>query len=155
MRKRVIGSQAAANPASDWLQLDCVAEVEVSSEDPEHPIEAALLPTASGGWRAGAAGQQLIRLLFSPAQRLHRIRLVFVETAVERTQEYLLRGSSDDGRSFREIARQQWNFSPQGATIESEEHLIEAIDVSVLELIITPDIAGGGAIASLAELRCA
>ena len=74
---------------------------------------------------------------------------------MERTQEYALRWSSDGGQSFREIVRQQWNFSPQGSTSESEDHRVELSDVTILELIIIPDTSGKIALASLAQLRLA
>jgi hypothetical protein len=35
-----------------WLDLEHLAEVEISSEDTEHPIGCALLDGRSGGWRA-------------------------------------------------------------------------------------------------------
>jgi nuclear transport factor 2 (NTF2) superfamily protein len=78
-----------------------------------------------------------------------------VEPRTERTQEYVLRWSPDSGQSFREIARQQWNFSPQGATSETEDHHVELPAVTVLELSIIPDTSGGNAFASLAQLRLA
>jgi hypothetical protein len=78
-----------------------------------------------------------------------------LELGIARTQEYVLRWSADGGRSFREIVRQQWNFSPQGTTSETEDHHIELPVVTVLELSIIPDISGGNAVASLAQLRLA
>jgi hypothetical protein len=78
-----------------------------------------------------------------------------LELGTARTQEYVLRWSADGGRSFREIVRQQWNFSPQGTTRETEDHHIELPAVTVLELSIIPDISGGNAVASLAQLRLA
>jgi hypothetical protein len=157
MRKRIIepGQQEVSPPEGEWLDLERLAEVEVSSEDPAHPIESALLPGSGPGWRAAGPGRQTIRLLFPSPQRLRRIRLDFVETGAERTQEYLLRCSPDGGQSFREIARQQWNFSPGGATSEAEDHRVDLPAVTVLELGITPHIGGGDAVASLARMRLA
>jgi hypothetical protein len=114
-----------------------------------------LLPGPTSGWRAAGSGKQTIRLLFSSPQRLRRIRLDFVEPRTARTQEYVLRWSGDGGKSFSEIVRQQWNFSPQGATSETEDHHVELPSVAVLELHIIPDTGGGNAIASLAQLRIA
>jgi hypothetical protein len=51
-------------------------------------------------------------LIFDEPQRLRRILLVFEENETKRTQEFVLRWSPDGGRSFQEIVRQQWNFSP-------------------------------------------
>lgn len=154
MRKRIINSiQETASPDQAWLNVEGIAAVEVTSEDAAHPIESALLPGLASGWRAAGPGQQTIRLLFSQPQPLRRIWLNFVEPGAERTQEYVLRWSADDGQSFREIARQQWNFSPQGAPSETEDHHVELPAVTVLELSIIPDIRGGSAVASLAQLR--
>ena len=79
----------------------------------------------------------------------------FIEPQTERTQEYVLRWSSDNGQSFREIVRQQWHFSPPTTTNEMEDHHVELPPVTMLELSIIPDISGGTAFASLAQLRLA
>jgi hypothetical protein len=157
MRKRIIVpvQQETASPDQDWLNVEGLAEVEITSEDVAHPIESALLPGRASGWRAAGPGKQTIRLLFADPQRLRRIWLNFVEPRTERTQEYVLRWSSDGGQSFREIVRQQWNFSPEGATSETEDHHVELPAVTVLELSIIPDTSGGNAFASLAQLRLA
>jgi hypothetical protein len=65
---------------------------------------------------------------------------VFEETGTKRTQEFLLRLSPDRQGSFRDIVRQQWNFSSPESIREVEEYRVELLDVTVLELIITPDI---------------
>jgi hypothetical protein len=157
MRKRIIApvQQDASPSGQDWLNLEELVEVEITSEDAAHPVESALLPGRGPGWRAAAPGKQTIRLLFARPQRLRRIWLNFVESTTERTQEYVLRWSPDGGQSFREIVRQQWNFNPHDATRETEDHRVELAGVTMLELGIIPDISGGGAIASLAELRLA
>jgi hypothetical protein len=105
------------------------------------------------GWRAANTGTQTIRLLFDQPQKLRRISLVFEETEIARTQEFVLRWSADGARSFREIVRQQWNFSPPNTTHEVEDYQVELSDVTVLELVIVPDISRGAAHASLKSLR--
>jgi len=157
MRKRIISQvqQETAPPDEAWLNVEGLAEVEITSENAAHPIESALLPGRASGWRAAGPGEQTIRLIFAHSQRLRRIWLSFVETRTERTQEYVLRWSPDGGQSFQEIVRQQWNFSPQGATCETEDHHIELPAVTVLELNIIPDTSGRHAFASLAQLRLA
>jgi len=137
------------------LNVEELAEVEITSEDPAHPIESALLPDRLSGWRAATPGQQTIRLFFNQPQRLGRIWINFVEPGTERTQEYVLRWSPDCGRSFRNIVRQQWNFSPQGATCETDDHRVDLAAVTILELSIIPDIREGNAFASLAAMRLA
>ena len=157
MRKRIIDQAQKETdiPERDWLNVERLAEVEITSEDTDHPIESALLPGRPTGWRAAEPGKQTIRLLFTQPQRLRRIRLNFLEPGIERTQEYVLRWSSDGGRSFQEIVRQQWNFSPHGTTSETEDHHVELPAVTMLELSIIPDIGGGDAFASLAQMRLA
>jgi hypothetical protein len=155
MRKRMISeaTHAALPPEQDWLSVEDLAEVEVTSEDPAHPVESALLPGKGTGWRAAEPGTQTVRLVFDQPQRLRWIRVDFLEPDVERTQEYVLRWSPDGGKSFRDIVRQQWNFSPQGATTETEDHRVDLSGVTVLELVITPDIGGRRAFASLLRMR--
>jgi hypothetical protein len=50
--------------------------------------------------------------------------------------------------------RQQYHFSPSGATEEIEEYQVELEDVAALELTIIPSLSGGSC-ASLAQLRLA
>ena len=49
--------------------------------------------------------------------------------------------------------RQQWNFSPPNAIREVEEFQVALSAVTVLELVIVPDISRGAARASLTSLR--
>jgi hypothetical protein len=122
-------------------------------EEKEYPVEAALVEGEMREWRAAESGTQTIRLLFDKPQRLARISVVFEETETQRTQEFVLRWSPDGGRSFREIVRQQWNFSPPNSIRESEEYQVGLSAVTVLELVIVPDISRGLARASLKSLR--
>ena len=78
---------------------------------------------------------------------------MFEENETARTQEFVLRWSSDGDDSFREIVRQQWNFSPPQTIREVEEYQVELSNVTVLELIIVPNVSGGAARASLKSLR--
>jgi hypothetical protein len=51
--------------------------------------------------------------------------------------------------------RQQYNFSPPGMTREFEDYAVDLAGVTALELRIVPDISGGDARASVAQLRIA
>jgi hypothetical protein len=157
MRKRIIGSSprdiSAAEPG--WLDLERWAQVEITSEDVDYPIESALIPGVGPGWRAAQPGEQTIRLRFNEPLRLKRIHLWFDAGEQERTQEFVLRWSSDGGQSYREILRQQYNFGPPGAAREVEDYDLDLDGVTVLELRIVPDISGGSARASLTQLRLA
>ena len=79
-----------------WLDLDLLAQVEISSEEADYPIESALIPGTGLGWRAAQPGEQTIRLLFDQLLSLRRIHLMFHE-------------------GEQEILRQQYNFSPPEA----------------------------------------
>jgi hypothetical protein len=155
MRRRLITPipKDAPHPDEGWLDLDRAASVEVTSEEKEYPVESALVAGEIRGWRAADSGTQTIRLIFDQPQKLTRISLVFEESETERTQQFVLRWSPDGGRSFREIVRQQWNFSPPDTIREVEEYRVELSDVGILELVIVPDINRGAARASLTSLR--
>jgi hypothetical protein len=73
------------------LNLEEIARVEVSSEDPKYPIESSFKHGESLGWRASQPGKQTIRLLFDEPKDLRRIWLRFSEPQVERTQQFILR----------------------------------------------------------------
>src|SRR4030066_370540 len=100
MRKRLIGhgprEVAAAEPG--WMDLERLAQVEITSEDVDHPIESALIPGTGSGWRAAQPGEQIIRLRFNEPLRLKRIYLAFQKDEQERTQEFILRWSPDGGQ---------------------------------------------------------
>ena len=156
MRKRVVGlvTKDSPLPDQDWLDLERLAQVDVTSEDPTHPIESALLPGTESGWQASQPGPQTIRLIFDRPQKVRRIWLLFIEPDVARTQEFVLSWSPDDGRSFKDILRQQWNFGP-GAMQEVEDYEVELAGVTQLELSIVPDQGTGEARATLARWRLA
>jgi hypothetical protein len=141
MRKRLVTPIPQDAPSRDegWLDLDAVAVVEVTSEEKEYPVESALVLGEMRGWRAADSGTQTIRLIFDEPQRLTRISLVFGETETKRTQEFVLRWSPDGGRSFREIVRQQWTFSPPETMREIEEYQVELPDVTILELVMSEE----------------
>jgi len=65
-RKRIMGyghrNVSAAEPG--WVDIGRLAQVEITSEDVNYPIEAALNPGTGLGWRAAQPGEQTSRLLF-------------------------------------------------------------------------------------------
>ena len=156
MRKRITSTLSTSpKPEPHWLNLETAASVELTSEDPAFPIESALLGPNKGGWRAAEPGVQTIRLVFDEPQRLRHVRLAFEEKEIQRTQEFVLRWSPDQGKTFREIVRQQWNFSSPDATRETEDYAVDLSNVTTLDLVIDPDKQYGRAHASLLSLRLA
>ena len=156
MRKQIGSQPQRESPSAktSWLDLEALARVEVTSEDAAHPIESALLTVGATGWRAESPGEQTVRLLFDAPQRLRRIRLLFREEKEARTQEFVLRWLPTTESSSRDVVRQQYHFSPSGATEEFEEYQVELQGVAALELTIIPNVSGGS-YASLAQLRLA
>lgn len=156
MQKRILGDDLSDTLQSPtWLDLEAIADVEVTSEDPLYPIESALLAETEQGWHAAVAGKQMIRLLFHQPQFVQCVALDFVESECQRTQEYVLRLFQNNAELCHDMVRQQWNFSPAGSTSESEVHYINKDNVTQMELIITPDIQYGQAKASLKRMRIA
>jgi hypothetical protein len=157
MRKRIINSTESSAPTTseEWLDLEKIVRVEVTSEDPQHPIESAFRHGESLGWRAGQPGEQMIRLLFDRPQDLRRIRIRFSEPNIERTQQFTLRWADSPTDPFREIVRQQWNFNPKSSTTEVEDYRVDLHHVLALELTVDPDLGKNQAFATLAEWRIA
>ena len=98
MKKRIVGLKDgdSTKPEELWLDLEAVAEIEITSEDPEHPIDSAICDDSPGsGWHASNPGEQLIRICFLEPQQLKRIRVVFEEDKAPRTQEFVLRWAGE------------------------------------------------------------
>ena len=158
MRKRIL----EADPAIDgghmnekWLDLDRLAAVEVTSEDPAFPIENAFLENQNDGWRASQPGAQKIRIVFDEPTPVRHIQLRFEESKRERSQEFALSYSPAPNAPTIEVVRQQWSFSPGGSTTEIENYSVDLPLVSTLEISIRPDSAQSDAVASLSSLRLA
>ena len=156
MRKTIIAPEPhlGQKAREEWLDLENSARVEVTSEDPGFPIESALVGQNGPGWRATERGKQTIRLVLDKPRTLRRIRLEFSETENSRTQEFTLQWSRAGG-PMTEIVRQQWTFSPQGATSEIEDYRVSLEDVSILELTLKPDLTPETAFATLTSWRIA
>ena len=157
MRKAIINATEPNPPGTseEWLNLEEIARVEVSSEDPKYPIESAFKHGQSLGWRASQPGEQTIRLLFDEPKDIRRISLRFSEPQAERTQQFSLRWADSQTGSFREIVRQQWNFNPRNSTMEVEDYKVDLHHVLALELTIDPDLGKNQALAALADWRLA
>ena len=155
MRKRLITPppETIRIRGEGGLDVESAAVVEVTSEDKDFPVESAFVSGDSRGWRAAAPGSQTIRLIFDQPQKLKCISLVFEENETQRTQEFVLQWSPDGGLSVKEIVRQQWTFSPPESTREIEEYQVDFSNVTLLELVIKPNIGGGLTRASLKNLR--
>jgi hypothetical protein len=156
MRKTPLPSSVneQRSPLDAWLDIEDLAALEISSEDPAHPFEDALRGGLGEGWRSAVPGPQIIRLRFDKPAVIRRIRLEFREAVRERAQEFRLSATSIDGQK-REIARQQWNFSPGGSTVEIEDYEVHLPGVAMVQLEIDPGRHDVHAVATLRSIAIA
>ena len=155
MRKKLISEleTKGTTPELDFIDIEKLAQVEISSECKDQPIEFALLAGHNTGWKAADVGHQVIRLVFDDPQTIKRIVLLFDEFEVARTQEFALLWRKDKETDFQEILRQQFNFSPPLTTRQLESYTVELNHVKEFELRIIPDIDGNESLAKLTQLR--
>jgi hypothetical protein len=155
MRKTLLSPTDSSSAGQGYERLDLAqaARVEVSSEAEGYPVEGALLKDVQGGWRASEPGIQTIRLLFDHPQTIRVVRLVFKENEFARTQEFVLRWLPRGTSAWKDVVRQQWNFSPPITEIECEEYNVDLPSAAGLELSVRPDISGGETRASLESLQ--
>jgi len=149
LRKRVIPKPSQGPlPLEGEISIADVATVQVTSEQTDHPIDHAFdLSRGPGGsrWIAGGPGEQSVTLVFDRPQTIRRIGIEVEELAVSRTQELSVSVSSDGGRTYRELIRQEFNFSPPGTSFERELWSVSAGAVTHLRLEIKPDKGSGPA----------
>ncbi len=149
IRKKVIDKRESLKEGG--LDLSQCAAFEVTSEEAGSPLENALSPDQKK-WIAATPGEQTIRITFDEPLNISQIFLLFEETANARNQEFVLSWQQAGQPGWREIVRQQFNFSPPGTTLEKENFTVSLQKASALELLIKPERSGGGH-ASLTQLR--
>ena len=156
MRKQILQSQPpTAGGTAGELDVPAMATAWITSEMAEHPIEHAFDGRRGPGgscWIAAAPGEQTLILAFDQPRGLHRLLLEIEETQLDRTQELQLAVSGDGGQTYRELLRQEYTFSPGGATFEREEWTLDGQPVTHLRLRIKPDKGGRSGRASLTTL---
>jgi hypothetical protein len=140
LRKQLIKSAPALMPGE--INVVTAATVLVTSEDPEHPVDHAFdSHRGLGGtrWIAGEPGEQTLIVAFDAPEAVGRVILEVEEPEVVRTQELQLAISSDGGRTYRDVLRQEYNFSPPGTTFEREDWAVSAAGATHLRLQVKPD----------------
>ena len=118
------------------------AVVRASSEAAGHPVGRVFDGTSGPGasqWIAGEAGDQTIIIAFHHPHVIGHVTMEVEEREVARTQEVQLAFSSDGGVTYRELVRQEFNFSPEGTTWEREDWAVGQFNVTHLRLAIKPD----------------
>ena len=156
MRKQIINSRPpAAAAVSSGLELESIATVLVTSELAGHPVENAFDGQRGPGgsrWVSETGGEQTVKLAFDAPQTIRSVGLEIEETEASRTQELHLAVSCDGEKTYRELVRQEFNFSPGGSTFEREDWTINVEGVTHLRLQIKPDKGGQPGRASLTSL---
>ena len=139
-----------AEPVADirWLDLDAFADVKIvaAGRDVDRTL---------GAWSADCPGEQMIEIRFHHPTSVSRVRVVSSEFEQSRTQEITVWASLHRGQQHREVLRQQFRFSPHGATEEVGEYALRLDGVSVIQLRIVPSIDGQPAVARVTEFRVA
>jgi hypothetical protein len=156
MRKRILKSNPAPSvPLPGELDVAAIATVWVTSETADHPVENAFDARRGPGgsrWVAETPGEQTLILTFDTPQKIQQVLLEVEENQASRTQELQLAISLDGGRTYCELLRQEYNFSPPGTTFEREEWVVASEGVTHLRLWIKPDKGNGPGRASLTAL---
>src|SRR3954454_11992527 len=127
------------------IAIAAVATVLVTSEAAEHPVDHAFDGHRGPGgsrWEAGEPGEQTLILAFDAPQAIRRVALEVEEPEAARTQELQLAISTDGGRTYREVLRQEYNFTPPGTTFEREDWAVSVEGITHLRLVIRPDKGG-------------
>jgi hypothetical protein len=137
------------------ISIADTATVLVTSELPDHPIDHICDGQEGPGstrWIAEQSGDQTIVLAFDTARNIDMVSLEIEEKDLSRTQELTLATSRDGGQTYREVLRQEFNFSPSGTTFEHEEWRLAAEGITNLRVWIRPDKGGKPCRASMTSL---
>ena len=156
LRKQIINVPPKAQaPMPGEIDVVAVATVLVTSEDPAHAVDHAfdgLRGPGGSRWIAGETGEQGLILASDAPQTIRQVGLEIEEPEIARTQELHLSASCDGGRTYRELLRQEYNFSPPGTTFEREQWAASIEGVTHLRLVIKPDKGGKPCRATLTSL---
>jgi hypothetical protein len=124
------------------ISISDEATVLVTSEICGHPIEHIFDDQHGPGstkWIAGEAGDQSVIVAFDRPHSVRKVILEVEETEIDRTQEVTVAISHDWGQIYREVLRQEYNFSPPDTTFEREEWSLPAVGITNLWIWIRPD----------------
>jgi hypothetical protein len=159
LRKQVIPRRPVESASFEGdIPVAQVATVQVSSEQAIHPIDNVFDNRRGPGgscWIADGPGEQTLILVFDSPQTIRKVSLEVEELSVSRTQELSASVSSDGGRTYRKLVRQEFTFSPPSTSFEREVWSVEAEGVTHLRLDIKPDKGGRVGQATLTSLSLA
>jgi len=157
IRKRIVRDACLPPLDTDLPALDIplIATVTITSEEVDHPIEHVFDGQRGSGtsrWRASQPGEQCLIINFDMPQTLHQLVLDIEEIDTARTQALLISVSLDGGHTYRDVVRQEYNFSPPGTTYERETWALNIDRVTHLAIRITPDKGRHAGLATLTSV---
>jgi ribosomal protein RSM22 (predicted rRNA methylase) len=158
LRKHRLAAPLAPRAMGSAAEIDLQtrAEIYYTSETPEHPIERMLDGSRGPGATFWASEQpdteETILLKFDEPTHVAAVVFEVEESERERTQEVRAEYSTDDGAHYRGLFVQEYNFSPQGSTFQSETLAFDLHHVTHIRLAIKPNKRGSGR-ATLTSLR--
>lgn len=144
LRKRIATQPEEVKNQKEGRILDLLnnAEVIITSEDESHPVDNLVDGSRGRGssqWLAGTSGQQVLIFKFDTPQHIAEIVYEIEETKDTRTQEILIEASSGAGEKYRELVRQEYNFSPAGSTFQKEIVTVNIPGITNIKMTIKPD----------------
>ena len=144
LRKHIVAPspEVRTGMPGDAIDIIVEAEVLVTSEAEGFPLDNIVDSSSGPGssqWVAGTTGPQTLVFKFDAPQHISGINYEIEENETARTQEVSFEVSSDAGAHFREVLRQEYNFSPDGSTYEREELTFDLPGVTQLRMVIKPD----------------
>jgi hypothetical protein len=157
LRKQIIQELPRAEAAlkADAKDIASIATVLVTSESPDHPVDHLFdAKSGRGGtrWMAAADGEQTVIVAFDTPQVIREVSLETEELATSRTQALVLSLSRDGGRTYREVLRQEFTFSPPDTTFERENWTVPADGVTHVRVVVQPDKGNAPRRATLTSL---
>ena len=144
LRKRIATHPEEVKNQKKGRILDLInnAEVIFTSEDGCHPVDNLVDGSRGRGssqWIAGTSGQQVLIFNFDTPQHITEIVYEIEETKDTRTQEILLEASGAAADKYRELVRQEYNFSPSGSTFQKEVVTVKIPVTTSIKMTIKPD----------------
>jgi len=157
MRKQILGPtpNPEDNTPTGALHIPLIATALITSESLAFPVENMFDRQGGPGgsrWQASTPGEQTLILAFDTPQHISKICLEVEETQVSRTQDLCLSASRDGGKTYGEVVRQEYHFSPQGATFQREQWAVNLEHITHLRLVIKPDKGNPAAYATCTTL---
>jgi hypothetical protein len=158
LRKLVISESPTSDSRHPGVELDlrACAEVRISSENPEHPIEHLFDGTAGEGASRWIARQRdrpgTILFVFDEPVDISYCAFEAEERQLVRTQQVIAEYLLATGDTYRQCFIQEFNFSPEGATYQRELIELNLRGVRRLRFNVLADKSGRG-IPSLTALR--